>query len=67
MLPGGRGYLLAADPDAAAERMRREPMSTAVGRLDLAILHAAAVDDRLGIDAAAIATGDALAYTRERG
>ena len=41
LLPGGRGYLLAADPDAAADRMRRERVSTAVGRLDLAILHAA--------------------------
>ena len=44
--------------------MRREPMSAAVRRLDLAILHAAVFDDRLGIHAASIATGDALAYTR---
>jgi uncharacterized protein (DUF1015 family) len=64
LLPGGRGYLLVADPDEAAERMRRERVSTAVGHLDLAILHAAMLDDRLGIDAAAVATGDRLAYTR---
>jgi uncharacterized protein (DUF1015 family) len=64
VLPGGRGYLLAADPGMAAERMRRERLSTAAGRLDLAILHTAVLDDRLGIDAAAVAAGDRLAYTR---
>jgi uncharacterized protein (DUF1015 family) len=65
LLPSGRGYLLAADPAEAAERMQRERMSTAVGRLDLAILHAALLDDRLGIDAEAVAAGDRLAYTRD--
>jgi uncharacterized protein (DUF1015 family) len=39
-------------------------MSEAVRRLDLAILHTAILDDRLGIDAASIAAGGALAYTR---
>jgi len=49
---------------AADDRMRREPMSAAVRRLDLAILHTAILGDRLGIDAAAIAAGGPLAYTR---
>jgi len=64
VLPGDKGYLLVGDPEAADERLRREPMSAAVRRLDLAILHAAVFDDRLGIDAGSVATGDALAYTR---
>lgn len=65
LLPNARGYLLAADPDEASERMQRERVSTAVGRLDLAILHAALLHDRLGIDAEAVAAGDRLAYTRD--
>ena len=64
VLPGDEGYLLFADPDAADDRMRRERMSSAVRRLDLAILHAAILDDRLGIDSSMVATGAALAYTR---
>jgi hypothetical protein len=64
VLPGDEGFLLVGDPQAADERMRHEPMSAAVRRLDLAILQAAVFNDRLGIDAASIATGDALAYTR---
>ena len=40
-------------------------MSTAVGHLDLAVLHAALLNDRLGIDAEAVAAGDRLAYTRD--
>ncbi|HET7083104.1 MAG TPA: DUF1015 domain-containing protein [Candidatus Limnocylindria bacterium] len=63
-LPGDEGFLLVADADVADDRMRREPMSEAVRRLDLAILHTAILDDRLGIDPASIATGGALAYTR---
>jgi uncharacterized protein (DUF1015 family) len=65
LLADGRGYLLSADPDEASERMRGERVSTAVGRLDLAILHAALLNDRLGIDAEAVAAGDRLAYTRD--
>jgi uncharacterized protein (DUF1015 family) len=64
LLPDGRAYLLIADPDEAAHRMQGERVSTAVGRLDLALLHAALLDDRLGVDGAAVAAGDALAYTR---
>jgi uncharacterized protein (DUF1015 family) len=64
ILPGGRGYLVSADPELAAARMARERASTAVQRLDLAVLHAALLDDVLGIDAAQVAAGERLAYTR---
>jgi uncharacterized protein (DUF1015 family) len=64
LLPGGRGYLLSADGEGVAERMRNERMSTAVARLDLSILHVALLDDLLGIDAERLAAGDRLAYTR---
>ncbi len=64
VLPGDEGYLLLGDVSGADDRMRREPVSAAVRRLDLAILQSAILGDRLGIDAEAIATGDALAYTR---
>jgi uncharacterized protein (DUF1015 family) len=64
LLPGGEGWLLVGDPDAVAERMRREPGSEAVRGLDLAVLHAAILGDRLGIDAEAVAAGERLAYTR---
>jgi uncharacterized protein (DUF1015 family) len=63
-LPGDRAFLLIGDADAMAERMARERVSTAVARLDLAVLHAALLDDRLGISAADVAAGDRLAYTR---
>jgi uncharacterized protein (DUF1015 family) len=66
LLPGDRGYLLSGDRDAVAERMRRERVSTAVARLDLAILHAALLDDVLGISVADVAAGDRLAYTRSQ-
>jgi len=65
LLPGGEGWLLVGDADGIADRMRRERSSTAVQRLDLAVLHAAILSDRLGIDAAAVAAGEALAYTRD--
>jgi len=54
-----------ADPAAADERMRGTAMSPAVRNLDLAILHTALLDDRLGIDAEAVAGGGMLAYTRD--
>jgi uncharacterized protein (DUF1015 family) len=65
LLPGDEGYLMVGDREAADDRMRRERMSTAVRRLDLAILHSAVLDDRLGIGPAAVAAGGALAYTRD--
>lgn len=65
LLPGEEGYLMVGDADAADDRMRRERMSTVVRRLDLAILHSAVLDDRLGIGPAAVAAGGALAYTRD--
>jgi uncharacterized protein (DUF1015 family) len=64
VLPGNQGYLLTGDAEAVAERMRRERTSTAVRGLDLAVLHAAILEDRLGITPADIASGAALAYTR---
>jgi len=64
VLPGDEGHLLVGDADAAADRMRREPVGPTVRGLDLAVLHAAVLDDRLGIDAEAIAAGTHLAYTR---
>lgn len=65
VLPGDEGYLLVGDADLVADRMRRERTSTAVRNLDLAVLHAAVLDDRLGIDAAAVAGGERLLYTRD--
>jgi uncharacterized protein (DUF1015 family) len=61
------GWLLRVDPDAAAERLARELSSTEVRRLDLSLLHAAILDDRLGITAADVAAGERLAYTRDAG
>jgi uncharacterized protein (DUF1015 family) len=65
VLPGGEGFLMIGDAGAADDRMRRERMSTAVRRLDLAILHTDVLDDRLGIGPSAVAAGSALAYTRD--
>jgi uncharacterized protein (DUF1015 family) len=64
LLPHGRSFLLSGDPDALAERMARERVSTAVARLDLAILQVALLGDVLGISAADVAAGERLAYTR---
>jgi len=64
VLPDGEGWLLIGDVDVAAERMRREPMSAPVRRLDLALLHAALLGDRLGITEADVAAGETLLYTR---
>jgi uncharacterized protein (DUF1015 family) len=64
VLPNGEGHLLVGNANAAADRMRREPGSEALHGLDLSVLHAAILDDRLGIDAAAVASGSRLAYTR---
>lgn len=64
LLPGDDAYLLLGGPDAIGERMAQERTSTAVRSLDLAILHAAILGDRLGIFASDLATGDRLAYTR---
>lgn len=63
VLPGS-DYLVRGNPDGVAERMRRERLSTAVQRLDLAVLHVALLQDRLGIDAAAVGAGQTLSYTR---
>jgi uncharacterized protein (DUF1015 family) len=64
VLPEGEGWLLIGDREGTADRMRRERTSTAVRRLDLAILHATILADRLGIDPGVVAGGGSLAYTR---
>jgi uncharacterized protein (DUF1015 family) len=65
VLPRNESYLLVGRPQPIAERMRSERMSTAVRRLDLAVLHAAILEDRLGIDPGAVAAGQRLIYTRD--
>jgi uncharacterized protein (DUF1015 family) len=64
VLPEGEGWLLIGDREGTADRMRRERTSSAVRRLDLAILHATILADRLGIDPGVVAGGRSLAYTR---
>jgi uncharacterized protein (DUF1015 family) len=64
VLPGGASFLLIGEPGAVAERMRREPGSEALRGLDLSVLHAAILGDRLGIGAEEVAAGERLAYTR---
>jgi len=65
VLPGNQGFLLVGDPEAIDDRMRGERTGTAVRKLDLAILHAAILGDRLGIDAGSVAAEDRVAYTRD--
>jgi hypothetical protein len=62
-LPHGAAYLLTARVEALEGRMRRERMSTAVRRLDLAALHAALFADGLGLDPDA--AGDRIFYTKD--
>lgn len=64
VLPGDEGYLLTGRTDAIAARMRREPMSPALQRLDLAVLGAAILSDRLGIDPAPTVSEGRILYTR---
>ncbi len=64
VLPDDEGFLLVADVDGLRDRMRREPSSTAVQRLDAASLNAAILADRLGLDPVAEA-GERILYTKE--
>ncbi|HEY7525865.1 MAG TPA: DUF1015 domain-containing protein [Candidatus Limnocylindria bacterium] len=64
LLPGGRSFVLRIGREAAGERMRRERVSTAVAKLDLAVLQAALLDDVLTIGSADVAAGERLTYTR---
>jgi uncharacterized protein (DUF1015 family) len=64
VLPGDEGFLVVGDADGISDRLRRERMSSAVRRLDLAALHVALLGDRLGISDADVAGGQRLAYTR---
>jgi hypothetical protein len=64
VLPDGEGWLLIGDVDAAADRMRHEQLSAPARRLDLALLHAALLGDRLGLSEVDVAVGETLLYTR---
>jgi uncharacterized protein (DUF1015 family) len=64
ILPADEGFLLVADADALADRMRRESVSTAVQRLDAAALNAAILGDRLGLDPV-VEAGERILYTKE--
>ena len=64
VLAGEEGWLFVGDSERIALRMREERGSSAVRGLDLAVLHAAILSDRLGLDADAIAAGERLDYTR---
>ena len=65
VLPDQVGHLLVGDREALGSRLRREPMSTAVQRLDLAVLHVVLLGDGLGITDDDAAAGNRLAYTRD--
>ena len=64
VLPDDQGYLLVGDARALADHMAREPIHDVVRQLDLVILHGVILGDRLMIDAASVAAGGRLAYTR---
>ncbi|HEX5040051.1 MAG TPA: DUF1015 domain-containing protein [Candidatus Limnocylindria bacterium] len=64
VLPHDEGYLIVGDADGIGDRLRRERMSSAVRRLDLAALHVALLGDRLGISESDVAGGERVAYTR---
>ncbi len=64
VLPDDDGFLLLGDRAGLGDRLRRESMSRAVQALDLAALHVAVLEDRLGISPADVAAGTRLAYTR---
>jgi uncharacterized protein (DUF1015 family) len=63
VLADGAGYLLVGDVDAVRDRMRREPISTVLQRLDLSVLHRALLADRLGLEAAD--AGQRILYTTD--
>ena len=59
----GGSYLLIGDVDGVRDRMRREPLSTAVQRLDLSVLHSAVLADRLGLEVGE--AGKRILYTTD--
>lgn len=63
VLADGSSYLLIGDVDAVHDRMRREPISTVLQRLDLSVLHRALLADRLGLEAAD--AGKRILYTTD--
>jgi uncharacterized protein (DUF1015 family) len=58
-------WLFVGDAPAIAARMRDEPLGPAVQRLDLAVLHAAILGDRLGLQGPAGAAAGAILYTKD--
>jgi uncharacterized protein (DUF1015 family) len=64
VLPDGDGWLLVGDADGITARMRREPYSTTVQGLDLAVLHAVILGDRLGLGQEGGGAGG-IAYTKD--
>ncbi|HLY35539.1 MAG TPA: DUF1015 domain-containing protein [Candidatus Limnocylindria bacterium] len=69
VLPGAadepvEGWLLIGGDDAVAARMARESVTPAVRELDLAVLQAIVLRDRLGLDPAAEA-GERILYTKD--
>jgi uncharacterized protein (DUF1015 family) len=64
VLPGNDGFLLLGDPDGLRGRLARERMSAATRALDLAALHVALLEDRVGITPDDVAAGERLTYTR---
>ena len=50
LLDDGSSYVLIGDRDGVRDRMRREPLSTVVQRLDLSVLHSALLRDQLGLE-----------------
>jgi uncharacterized protein (DUF1015 family) len=63
VLADGGSYLLIGDVEAVRDRMRREPISTVLQRLDLSVLHRALLADRLGLEAGD--AGQRILYTTD--
>ncbi len=63
VMADGGSYLLIGDVDAVRDRMRREPISTVLQRLDLSVLHRALLGDRLGLDEGD--AGERILYTTD--
>ena len=59
----GASFLLIGDADAVRDRMRREPISTVLQRLDLSVLHRVLLADRLGLKPGD--AGERILYTTD--
>jgi uncharacterized protein (DUF1015 family) len=63
VMADGASYLLIGDGDAVRDRMRREPISSVLQRLDLSVLHRALLADRLGLEPGD--AGERILYTTD--